>query len=591
MPAPVSAPPTRARDTAPAATASATPWTVRRVAAHALLAAGRRARLAVSTTGLVLHEVAEALVPVLVGAVIDHAVLPRDGRALGLLLGALVTVFVVLSWSWRFGALAATHVTAHGEHDLRVLGVRRVLAHHGTARPRAAGEVDAVLTSDTGQVSGTSWAVGELVAALAALAVSAVAMVHASPALGVGVLVVTPALLVALHHLSRPLDARTGAAQQSAARTVGAAADMLTGLRVLTGIGARPAAAARYRTLSRAALAAALHAARARVAFTGVSSLLSGLVLAGVALAAGLVALDGGMTLGQMVTVVGLAQYVQRPMDAVGWVLVDLAARRASARRIAALLEDAPLHPAPGAAAGAAPDPSHPVAVEVTPGATTADGTPLPALRVARREVVGVAGDAVRTRALVEALAGRTRVAPGVRVLGADVAALDPRTLRDVVHAPPHDVALVTAPLADVLTAGAPGTTPDPDVLHATTVGEVLEHLPDGLATVLDGAGARLSGGQRQRVALARAWATPHAVLVLHEPTTALDAVTEQHVARELTALHARRGDDRAVVLVTSSATLLAACDRVVVVHADGTDTGRHADLLARVPSYRELVA
>ena len=65
---------------------------------------------------------------------------------------------------------------------------------------------------------------------------------------------------------------------------------------------------------------------------------------------------------------------------------------------------------------------------------------------------------------------------------------------------------------------------------------EVVAALPDGAATQLDDGGRSLSGGQRQRIALARALAAPAPVLVLHEPTTALDAATEARVAAALRA-------------------------------------------------------
>ncbi len=92
--------------------------------------------------------------------------------------------------------------------------------------------------------------------------------------------------------------------------------------------------------------------------------------------------------------------------------------------------------------------------------------------------------------------------------------------------------------------------------------------------------GRSLSGGQRQRVALARALATDAPILVLHEPTTAVDAATEHRIAVGLRSFRA----GRSTVVVTASATLLAAADRVVLVH-DGevVATGTHDD--ARSPT------
>ena len=72
--------------------------------------------------------------------------------------------------------------------------------------------------------------------------------------------------------------------------------------------------------------------------------------------------------------------------------------------------------------------------------------------------------------------------------------------------------------------------------------------------------GNRFSGGQRQRLALARALACGAPVLVLHDPTTAVDSVTEAVIASRLPDV--RRG--RSTIVVASSPALLAMCDRVV---------------------------
>jgi len=96
--------------------------------------------------------------------------------------------------------------------------------------------------------------------------------------------------------------------------------------------------------------------------------------------------------------------------------------------------------------------------------------------------------------------------------------------------------------------------------LHAAACEDILEALPEGELSKVGDGGSRLSGGQRQRIALARALAADPPVLVLHDPTTAVDAVTEMTVAQRLSPF--RQG--RTTLVVTSSPALLAACDRVV---------------------------
>ncbi|MDQ3990253.1 MAG: ATP-binding cassette domain-containing protein, partial [Actinomycetota bacterium] len=99
--------------------------------------------------------------------------------------------------------------------------------------------------------------------------------------------------------------------------------------------------------------------------------------------------------------------------------------------------------------------------------------------------------------------------------------------------------------------------------------------------------GRSLSGGQRQRVALARALATDAPVLVLHDPTTAVDTVTEARIAAGLRDL--RRG--RTTIVLTTSPALLAVTDRVVVLAGSRiTAEGSHADLLNSDAGYRGMV-
>jgi ABC-type multidrug transport system fused ATPase/permease subunit len=124
---------------------------------------------------------------------------------------------------------------------------------------------------------------------------------------------------------------------------------------------------------------------------------------------------------------------------------------------------------------------------------------------------------------------------------------------------------------------------------------DVLEALPEGLDAQVDEAGRGFSGGQRQRLALARALLSDSDVLVLVEPTSAVDAHTEVRVAERLKA--ARHGPElgvdqaRTTVVTTASPLLLDRCDEVAFLVAGRVAaTGTHRELLGRHPGYRETV-
>ena len=124
-------------------------------------------------------------------------------------------------------------------------------------------------------------------------------------------------------------------------------------------------------------------------------------------------------------------------------------------------------------------------------------------------------------------------------------------------------------------------------VLTASAADEVAATLPSGTATTVTERGRSLSGGQRQRVALARALATEAPVLVLHDPTTAVDTVTEARIAAGVANL--RR--TRTTIVVTTSPALLTVTDRVVLLE-DGrvAAEGTHAELVRTEAAYRAAV-
>ena len=104
---------------------------------------------------------------------------------------------------------------------------------------------------------------------------------------------------------------------------------------------------------------------------------------------------------------------------------------------------------------------------------------------------------------------------------------------------------------------------------------------------VLEERGRALSGGQRQRVALARALLRDPDVLVLVEPTSAVDAHTEARIAERLAASRA----GRTTVVVTASPLVLDRADTVLLVAGRVvTACGRHHDLLRSDPAYRDVV-
>ncbi|WP_337993976.1 ABC transporter ATP-binding protein [Actinomycetospora lutea] len=492
--------------------------------------------------------------------------------------------FLVLSFSYRWGARRAWLADVRADQRLRLLVAGQLLDPRGGAEAgRLPGELATVAVADAKRVGVVNFAVPLGLAALAAMVVAAVALLRTSVPLGLLILLGTPPLLLVVHFLGVPLQRRSGPEQERAARASGVAADLVDGVRVLKGLGVVPAAVARYRRASRDALGATLGATRVQAGYQGAVLAANGLFLALVALVGGRLAADGRISVGGLVAAVGLAQFLVTPLQMLGWVNARVAQARASAARIAALL-------ATGPAIGDG-DPGTPP-VPARPGLAVHDlhhGTLRGIdLDVAAGETVGVvAADPADAAALVACVAREVDPDRGtVTVEGQPLAAHPPRVARTAVVVAAHGSALFSGTLRANVAAAARNGSVVP-AMAAAQADQVPEVLPGGVDTVLTEQGRSLSGGQRQRVALARALAADAPVLVLHDPTTAIDAVTEVRIAEGLAAVRA----GRTTLLLATSPALLGVADRVVLL-VDGrvAATGTHAALLDTDAAYRAVV-
>jgi ATP-binding cassette subfamily C protein len=223
------------------------------------------------------------------------------------------------------------------------------------------------------------------------------------------------------------------------------------------------------------------------------------------------------------------------------------------------------------------------------PGAETA------ALRdfstvIHRGEAIGIVGPTGAGKStLVDVVLGLLEPTSGVvRVDGVDLATCHAEWKRSIGYVPQqifllddsvrHNVAYALDEVDDERVRTA---------LGRARVDTVVAALPDGLDARVGERGLRLSGGERQRLGIARALYHDPAVLVLDEPTSSLDRLTEAEIVRTVAEM---RGE-RTVLIVSHRLAAVRQCDRLLFL-VDGAlaDSGPFDELVARNPAFADLV-
>ncbi|MFI5308889.1 MAG: ABC transporter ATP-binding protein [Polyangiales bacterium] len=177
-----------------------------------------------------------------------------------------------------------------------------------------------------------------------------------------------------------------------------------------------------------------------------------------------------------------------------------------------------------------------------------------------------------------------------IRVDGLDLRKVKLTSLRKNIAIALQENLLFGTTIRENIRYAVPGAS-DAAVREAARVAaadEFIEKLPDAYDTLLGERGQKLSSGQRQRLSIARAILKDTPILILDEPTAALDAQTELRVLDNLT----KWGKGRAVFLVTHRLSTIRRADRVAFIHEGRLiEHGTHAELMARLGgSYRRLV-
>ncbi|MER6952325.1 ABC transporter ATP-binding protein [Streptomyces sp. NPDC000618] len=531
-----------------------------------------------------LYQAGETAFPIALGLIVEHTMQgDRNLGALAVSIGALAAIITTVSLSWRFGMRILQKANTTEAHRWRVEVAACGLQPVARDMDLKSGEVLTIATEDADQTADIIEVVPLLISSLVAVVVAAVALGLADLRLGALVIVGTVAILSILSVMSKRIGASTQEQQARVARAGAKVADLIIGLRPLHGFGGNHAAFRSYRKVSTEAKHQAITVAKVNGVYAGTALALNAILAAAVTLTAGWLAFGGEITIGELVMAVGLAQFIMEPLKLFSEMPKYVMIARASAERMALVLTAPPV---------TTPGPERPAAGgDLEIDCVRHGSLRKLKLKVSAGEFVAIAAYQPRAAAdLASVLA--VNVPPDayegvVRVGGLELADLSVEAVRAHLLVNPYDGEIFAGTLRTNIDPS--GTSRSvPEAVEASMLTDVVALHRDGLDYAVRDRGANLSGGQRQRLSLARALAADTDVLVLHDPTTAVDAVTEQLIARNVAKL--RRG--RTTVVITSSPALLDAADRVLVLD-DGAITAEdtHRNLLARDEDYCAAVA
>ncbi len=525
---------------------------------------------------------AQAIIPIAVGRSIDQLLdQDRAGAQRWAALVLALALFQALTGTLRHRAAVANWLQA--TFRLSQLMSRHVCTNAGVVtRSISTGEVVTSVTHDALAVGSAFDVTARFTGAVLSYALVAVVILNISPTLGLIILFGVPLLTGTLGLLVGPLHRRQAEQRRQAGNLTTLGADIVSGLRVLRGLGGERIFADRYRDQSQKVQQKSVRVAAIEAPLASAELLLPGLLMVLLTWLGGRMVIRGELTIGELVQCYGLTIFLVTPLRTAGEMLDRLTRAHVGAARALSVLKINP-----DIVERTVPrqrgtrfdlDPELPLIdpatnIQITAGRLTAV----------------VSHDSDELRELAQRL-GRLRDDPAAPIFLGDqrIDFIPLAALRRYIVVSESIPQLFSGSVRDQLL----GTDqPEADsrlaaAIHSCAAEDISAALPKGLSSDLSERGRSLSGGQRQRLVLARALLTEAPILILVEPTSAVDAHTEALIGARLAA-H-RRG--KTTVLMTTSPLLLQHSDHAILLR-DGKllAQGTHRELLGRT-DYQETV-
>jgi ATP-binding cassette subfamily B protein len=531
--------------------------------------------------------------PYLSKDLIDNALVGRDVAALR----RIVLTFAVLGVAGFVlnvaSGLRYTRVSAEILFDMRLSMYEHLqrLSPRFYARTRL-GDIVSRLNNDISEIqrvaaeAALAW-VGNVLF----LAGSLVMMVWLDWRLSLVALAPLPISLIALGFYRRRLEGRIADLRQRSSDIGSFLIETLQATSLVVTSNAQPRERERFRGLNGAFIDALMRMQRVTYFAGGLPGTVLSIGSAVAFFYGGLRVIDGSLTLGTMGAFLAYQMRVFAPAQALMGLWASLATAKVSWGRVREIF-DAPVDVVERADARALAECRGEVAFDAVMLGTDRQALVLDAVSFTARpgECVALVGGSGVGKSTIAYLATRLLDPDSgvVRLDGHDLCELKLADIRKHVVLVEQEPTLFHASVSDNIRYVRPEAT-DAEVrsaAEASGIARFIAALPNGFSTLVGERGLALSAGERQRIALARAFLADPAVLVLDEPTAALDAIAQRQVIDGYQAV--MKG--RTTLLITHRRELAMAADRVIVLEGSRVvDQGRPDELAARPGVFARL--
>ena len=539
--------------------------------------------------GVLQHKRLPARLDVVLTGLFGHS----EFAILNFAVAAVVAIAVLGAISTYAEKYLTTSISQWVTHDLRTTLYNHIqrlsLADFDQART---GDLITRVTSDIGAIQDftSSALLGMLVSGLTLVSMIAV-MSYVNWRFTLIALSVLPALAIVVYSLTRRIKEASRAVRRKESELVSVVEEVLTSARVVKAFAREDYESQRFESESLANVEAALQARNLKAKL---SPLVAIIVAGGTCLVLGYggrLVLAGQLSAGMLVVFLLYLGRMYKPMRDLSKMTDTVSKALVGYERIREVLEiESHVHDLPRARRAARFKGSiefdH-VSFSYDDRAQVLDDI---SFRIEPGQVAAIVGTSGTGKTTIASLIPRfyDPQSGQVRIDGTDVRRFTLKSLREQISFVLEDSWLFRAPVWENITYGKPDASRR-EIIRAAHLAEAhrfIEELPDGYDTMIGERGVTLSGGQRQRIAIARAIIRNAPILILDEPTTGLDAASEQAVTQALNRLMRGR---TCVVIAHHLGTIRDADVIFVVKDSHLAARGTHDELLTEGGLYSEM--